>query len=85
MADNQTEVPKPAPPPLKPKPTVIEQARTEIAKARTGFHPERPVHYGLAFVKGTMDARILEFHAEGEALFNALVRDPKRLTLALDF
>lgn len=56
MAEEKTEAPKPAPtppPPPKPQVSVAEQARADIAAARTGFRPDRPLHYAAAFVRGT--------------------------------
>lgn len=54
MADEKPEAPKPAPAPKKPKVSVAEQARADIAKGQVGFHPARPLHYARAFIHGTI-------------------------------
>jgi hypothetical protein len=55
--------------------SVIDREQMERRVARQG-QKKRVFIYDL-LVKGTMDERILQFHAEGEELFEALVRNPK--------
>jgi hypothetical protein len=54
----------------------IDREQAEHRLVRDG--QERRVFQYDLIVRGSVDARILAFHAEGEDMFNALLRDPER-------
>lgn len=60
--------------------SVIDRSQAEARLVRQGQN--KTVFIYDLLVDGTMDAKILDFHKDGETLFEALLRDPEKILLS---